>query len=91
MRSRGVYKVCAYLVVVPEPHRHLFHLCPQTCCSDVTTRTSVTQLSLPPSVMQAVIHTCSTLLPIPVRWHHCPLSLCQRPQQGQPSTSDMPV
>ena len=41
--------------------------------SDVTTRPSVTQLSLAPSVEQAVIHTCSPLLPFTVRWHHCPL------------------
>lgn len=63
---------CGYFILVPEPHRHLLRPCPQTCSSDVTTRTSVTQLSLPPSAVRAVIHTCCPLLTIPVRWHHCP-------------------
>lgn len=63
---------CGYFILVPEPHRHLLRPCPQTCSSDVTTRTSVTQLSLPPSAVRAVIHTCCPLLTIQVRWHHCP-------------------
>lgn len=40
---------------------------------------------LPPMCEQ----TCSPLLPIPVGWHHCPVSSHQRPQQGRPSSCDV--
>lgn len=42
---------------------------------------------LPPMCEQ----TCSPLLRMPVRWHHCPVCSHQRPQQGRPSSCDLSV